>query len=438
MWGHSPPLDFQNENYIKKNSDDNEPLEILTVGSKDPRHIIKTLASSSVNPRQFINFHVVESSLEPIARSILLLHICLQKDLGLQVASRYYLEVLGNTLLTPATAKYLTKTIYQLISVITQTTPCPWISIETLKYKDKDLIEAIFKFWVRAICEGVPVVKYWDQRIRKLLGTRYDYRDGAFDWDFHMILKEKNIPHLTAQEYRFWRNNGIAFTWLETEPARSNPTLISNVTPYKQGFIHSAYAGDITNGPYLTFDAEEADDKKKLRATDAAEGQIIKLFYQIRMQELCPDDIIAAHRDKSVLNGTLVTEMPDIDIEQESWVVKKSDKSEFSSWIDVPQAKVIYHSASSFIKYKNKREWLDKFDVVFVAHNMINHLENIKPLMKENGVLIVESRRFLVEARKKELEEFANELKKIADEIGIKLLEPFNPNDDNFARFVLY
>lgn len=76
--------------------------------------------------------------------------------------------------------------------------------------------------------------------------------------------------------------------------------------------------------------------------------------------------------------------------------------------------------------------------MVFVAHNMINHLENIKPLMKKDGVLIVESKRLLVEERKKELEEFANELKKIADEIGIKLLEPFNPNDDNFARFVLY
>ncbi|KAH0533700.1 dynein axonemal assembly factor 3 homolog [Cotesia glomerata] len=435
MWGHSPAIDFQQENII--DNSDNKPLEVLTVGAKDPRHIIKTLASSSVNQKYLINFHVVESSLEPIARSILLLHICLEKDLGLQVASRYFLEILGNSLLVPATAKYLTKAAYQLISVITQTLPCPWISIETLKYKDKDLLEAIFKFWVRAVCEGVPIVKYWDQRIRKSLGTRYDYRDGAFDWDYHMVLKEKNIPNLTSHEYKFWRNNGIAFTWLETEPARSNPTLISSVLPYKEGFIHNSYAGDITNGPYLTWLADKKDEKKKLRATDAAEEQITKLFYQIRMHELCPDDLTAAHRDKAILNGTLVTEMPDIDIEQESWVLKKLEKRDFSSWIDISQAKVIYHSASSFLKYKNKCEWVNKFDVIFVAHNMINHLESIVPLMNKKGILIVESRRLLVEAKKKELEEFANELQKIANSVGIKLSETFNSHDDNFARFVI-
>lgn len=83
MWGHSPALDFQQEN-IKDNSD-NKPLEVLTVGAKDPRHIIKTLASSSINQKYLINFHVIESSLEPIARSILLLHICLEKDLGILI-----------------------------------------------------------------------------------------------------------------------------------------------------------------------------------------------------------------------------------------------------------------------------------------------------------------------------------------------------------------
>lgn len=58
------------------------------------------------------------------------------------------------------------------------------------------------------------------------------------------------------------------------------------------------------------------------------------------MHELCPDDLTAAHRDKAILNGTLVTEMPDIDIEQESWVLKKLEKRDFSSWIDISQAKV--------------------------------------------------------------------------------------------------
>lgn len=59
---------------------------------------------------------------------------------------------------------------------------------------------------------------------------------------------------------RFWRNNGIAFTWLEGEPVRSNPTLLSNIIQYGPGFIHYTYLGDITNGPFFTWILEEKKD----------------------------------------------------------------------------------------------------------------------------------------------------------------------------------
>lgn len=56
---------------------------------------------------------------------------------------------------------------------------------------------------------------------------------------------------------RFWRNNGIAFTWIEGEPARSNPTLLNNIIPVGDGFLHYAYLGDITNGPFFTWALNE-------------------------------------------------------------------------------------------------------------------------------------------------------------------------------------
>lgn len=65
--------------------------------------------------------------------------------LGLQEASRYFLEVFGNTLLTPGTGKHLVKVTQRLIDVVTQTFPCSWLNLEGLKYKDRDLIEGIFK-----------------------------------------------------------------------------------------------------------------------------------------------------------------------------------------------------------------------------------------------------------------------------------------------------
>ena len=38
-----------------------------------------------------------------------------------------------------------------------------------------------------------------DQRLRHHLGTRYDARDGVFDWDYHMRLSE-----LVGPPHRGW------------------------------------------------------------------------------------------------------------------------------------------------------------------------------------------------------------------------------------------
>lgn len=64
---------------------------------------------------------------------------------GLQESTRYYLEVYGNTLLRPATAKYLARRIKKLCEIPTQTLNCPWLKLEKLKHRDRDIIEDIFK-----------------------------------------------------------------------------------------------------------------------------------------------------------------------------------------------------------------------------------------------------------------------------------------------------
>ncbi|KAK0164445.1 hypothetical protein PV328_003074 [Microctonus aethiopoides] len=419
MWGNSPPIDLLKE--IRK-VEDLTSLNILTVGARDARHIVKTLSMLKDNSATTINFHTSESSSE-----------CLQES------CRFYLEILGNTILTPGTAKFLTKILYQLIDATTETIACPWLNLESLKYKHRDSIEAIFKFWIRAICEGIPIVEYWDRRMRKTLGTRYDYREGVFDWDYHMVLKSRKIPHLTLHEYRFWRNSGISFTWLETDPSRNNPTLVSNITPYRNGFIHGAYMGDIVNGPYLTWAQDESEKNERLRATDKAERQLMKAIYQIKEKKECPEDIIAAHRDQSVLNGTLITEMPNIEIEQEPWVPtrERSDNSDDQfPWIDIQKTKITFHSTPYLERYKNKMNWREIFDVIFVAHNMINYIVDIVPLMKKEAIIVVESRKFLVDVHTKQQDEFAEILMKIANDNGLKQFEPFNPHEDNFCRLI--
>lgn len=81
-WGYSHPLDLQAEVTQRKNTElDN--LEVLIVGAGDARHIVKTIASSYVHSTRAITYHVIEPTLEQVARSVLLLNICLEKNLGM-------------------------------------------------------------------------------------------------------------------------------------------------------------------------------------------------------------------------------------------------------------------------------------------------------------------------------------------------------------------
>lgn len=434
-WGYSQPIDLQSE-IAQREDEISSNLEVLIIGANDARHIMKTLALSYTHPDRTITYHVIEPTLEQVARSMLLLSICLEKDLGLQEATRYYLEILGNTLLRPATAKYLAKCAKRLINIATCTIDCPWLSLEKFKHKDRDNLECIFKFWAHATLEGVPITNYWDCRIRKSLKTRYDCREGVFDWDYYMVLKPRGIINLTIQEYRFWRNNGIAFTWLEGEPARSNPTLLNNIMQHGSGFIHYAYLGDIINGPFFTWAISEKKNTK-LRATDIAEGEVMRAIHEIKMKEPLCKIYVGAHRDASILNGTIISDMPDIEMECESWTNSNKSKlnKEKISWVDIPRHKVIFHPASSLETLKSKCDYVNKFHLIWVAHNMIKQLTNLAPLASTSASVIVELRKYMADLRKENLQNFNKELKEIAQESGFRSVYDFDSNVHTFARF---
>jgi dynein assembly factor 3 len=104
----------------------------------------------------------------------------------------------------------------------------PLLRLDQLKYRERDHLENVFKFWQEARTK-FPISQYWDKRLRKHLGTRYDSRIGVFDWDYHMRLRPFGADHITSREYKNWRNNGVAFTWLETETTEPNLTLTTGV-----------------------------------------------------------------------------------------------------------------------------------------------------------------------------------------------------------------
>jgi len=68
----------------------------------------------------------------------------------------------------------------------------------------------------------------------------------------------------------------------------------------------------------------------------------MRAIHEIRTKEPLCEDHVGAHRDASILNGIIVNQMPDIEIENESWINirDKSKQHKKISWVEVPNHKV--------------------------------------------------------------------------------------------------
>lgn len=84
---------------------------------------------------------------------------------------------------------------------------------------------------------------------------------------------------------------------------------------------------------------------------------------------------------------------------------------------------------------KNKTEYKEKFDTIWIAHNMTKQLPNIIPLLKKKGHILIELRKYLSELRKEDLESFTKELKSTTQGCGLREMKSFNSENHTIARF---
>jgi dynein assembly factor 3 len=257
-WGFSPALD------LAAVAPTPECSNILVVGSGDLRHVLMTLANST----KPLHFYVAESSLELLARHMLFLTLASEPldQLGLQERSELFLELYGNTLVRHQTSQWLSEKANQLIRMVTdldfQKETLPMLDLSLLKFKERDMLEGIFKFWRLQDAATFDISKHWEGRLRHHLGARYDSRSGVFDWDYHMKLHEM-AEIVSSREYQGWRESGVAFQLRDDAPYQyTNRTLASGLITMKGGerVAKRSYWGDIVNSPYLALGLE-SDNK---------------------------------------------------------------------------------------------------------------------------------------------------------------------------------
>ncbi|KAF7286149.1 dynein axonemal assembly factor 3 [Rhynchophorus ferrugineus] len=440
FWGLTPALDLTEE-YLKQNGECHDEINILLIGSTDCRHILKTLARRYRHKKVTLNFYIMEACMETVAKQLLLLYISLQPktSIGLEQKTKVFMELYGNSIIRPFTAKYLTSAASDLIEMITNyealRRKINFVNLD-IKYKDRDYLENLTKFWCGK--DEFNIIDCWDRRLRKTLGVRYDSKLGAFDWDLHMRYHMIGGKQVCNQEYRSFRLNGIAFSWLESEASLPNRSMVCAIIPNGQNFVHYGYLGDIQTGPFVAYglECEDSDFLKSTnghnayRATDVTERNLKQIFFEIEHQQEYKHTKI---NDMQLGSSIIKQDKLIIDINNTRVKAKNLDSC---IKIENTQVNILSISQLKHMKYKDKLS--NFFNIVYVAHNYEKYFDinTIEHVVKNQGLLLIENQLFLLNNRKKDLESYVNNIEEKVNRLNVTKAK-FDVENDCYLRFTI-
>uniref|UniRef100_UPI00358F975C dynein axonemal assembly factor 3 isoform X2 n=1 Tax=Myxine glutinosa TaxID=7769 RepID=UPI00358F975C len=454
-WGFSPAKDLQKEadRVLEAELTDNgrpSELSILMVGAGDGRHLLSTICQSQRWPKRKLAFYIVENNLEVLARHMLFLVLTLEspKRMGLQEKTEIFLELFGNTLIRSSTVSYLSDTANFLIRAVTDPEwlrlMLPCINITALKFKEKDQLEAIFKFWKNRDRRVFPIDKFWDGRLRRYLGVRYDSRIGAYDWDLMMKLHDRGAKLIGSREYTRWRDKGIAFEPREGIFEEANKTLASGILLMHNGERRPVrgYWGDIVTSPFVSFGIEtEEENLKKTRngvhvntARDISYHNLLALFHELltgkkysHVQAQPDSGSIATSNDSGPLStGDSIVLSTGKDFPQQETPntdsIVSSSSSSTEAYFDFlsPGAVTIHFlNLDSVSQFHLKSKYTDLFNVLYFSNSMVHHLTpNVRRVCAKKAVLFVETTKFLLDVRAETSLLFAKRVEELTTAAG--------------------
>lgn len=434
FWGFSEALDLREE-YQRAMKIEPSEINILLYGGGDPRHIIKTISKNYVNQTK-INFFCVEGCVELIARNMLLIAIALENpdDFSIRAKTHLYMDVFGNSLLRPFSNSYVSSKAENFIKVVTDADYAqehmPIFSFENFKYRERDHFENTFKFWTNKKENIFDIKRYWDQRIRKDLGPRYDHRSGAFDWDLQMTIKDNGVKQICPQEYAVFRDSGIAFTFPEYEHAYPNKTFAIGIVKNGNTYFHRGSVGDNTVGPYMAFGVHCDDGSmltsdhgtNRFRSTDVTERNLYEIIYEIEQKVPYFHDKKNTHEYGSyyLAAGKNISHP----LTNDDTALKTFDKP----LVDIENITITYLSVDEVLKIHTRPEYKNKFDVIFVAANYFPFLKKeFSNLFSPESLIIFESKQYTT-LKKDAVAEFLKKIRDFSKVLGLKAITNFSIN----------
>lgn len=435
FWGFSDALDLYGE-YIEIVQPTERPqnLTILLIGGGDPRHIIKSIAKS-FHHNVTLNVYVIEGCPALIARHMLLTTVALEPSasVSLQGKTQLFMDLFGNTLIRASSAGYLSSKAKHLINWLTENDDRPMhiFDISRLKYVERDILVKLFNFWREKDENRFDIEEHWKRRVIQHLGQRYDSRRGAYDWDLQMRLKECGASQICPQEYRHWRETGVAFTFPEYRQSHPNRTL-ALATTNRWDCAYGGYAGDIEVGPFCAFGLTCADKRmlrsnhgqNDFRATDITERNLHELFYEIENRQPCPSDAYNVHKLGSTVvdMGKAFRHAPNALNEGE---LKQFD----NELIDTNgRISVKYVSTNDAQAILDGEKGEQKFDMAFVGRKYFPLVQvRFTTILAKSAAVLFETAQPSVQ-RKPETSEFLMKIRQLAKELNLSAVTNFNIN----------
>ncbi|XP_015105112.2 dynein axonemal assembly factor 3 isoform X1 [Vicugna pacos] len=436
-WGLSPAVDLQAESApvdpdLQADTEHGTPdLNVLLLGSTDGRHLLQTLARAALWPQRRFQFYVLENNLEAVARHMLIFSLALEdpEKMGLQEKSETFLEMWGNALLRPPVAAFVRAQADRLAHLVPEpdrlAEQLPWLNLGALKFRERDALEAVFRFWAGGEKgpEAFPMSRLWDSRLRHYLGSRYDARRGVSDWDLHMKLHDRGARVIHTREFRRWRDTGVAFELRDSSAYHvPNRTLASGRFLSHRGERIAArgYWGDIATGPFVAFGIE-ADDDSLLRTSN---GQPVKTAGEITLHNVTEMfREITAWRRPRVAQG---------DPEQ---VRGDGDGSPEPAGPALESFTVHFLSLGSAQTLHHKSCYKGRFQLLYVACGMVHLLSpELGACVAPGGRLIVELAQYLVDLRQEQLQGFSTKVGELAQTAGFAPHPGAKPSE-TLARF---
>ncbi|CAO1328796.1 unnamed protein product [Diamesa tonsa] len=441
FWGSSEARDLY-DMYISVMKDKPKKLDILMFGMGDPSHVLKTIAKIYHHGAEDveISFYIVEGCVELMARDMLLINIALEDEeyFSLNGKTHLYMDLFGNSLLKSASFMYLNSKCEQFLKLITDSDYADKYAtifdFKNLKYKERDQMELAFTFWKNKNEHKFDIKKYWDDQNRVQLKERYDHRDGAFDWDLQMKLKSYGAKQICTQEYKHWRECGVAFTFPEFEQTYPNKTFAMDLKKNGNKFFHRGYVGDMSVGPYIPFGLECNEESmlksnfgtNQCRSTDITERNVYEMFHEIAHNE--PFDKTKDNKHFRQYGAVKLQCSDGFDVGKTSSDNKLNLVKYDKPLKVINNVKIIFLSVDEVLNIQNNHRFQQKFDIIFVATNYFAFLKKeFENILCEKSLFLFETHKYSV-LRQEQINEQIQKIRDYAKELNLTPVTSFSLN----------